>query len=120
MGRAEERRAGRSQVRAGRGWGRPAGVGGCPGTSAPSGWRGQSRGSPSGLGEAVGIVRSAPYFKSQEDPGSERGAKRTESHSPPPGWRPPLPLGVPKISPSWGGQKPDPDTVSRDCPSAAS
>lgn len=59
---------------------RGARVGGCPATPPFSGRRGQGRGSPSRLDENAGILPSAPWLKSQVDPGSERGGER-QSHT---------------------------------------
>lgn len=91
-------------VRAGaRGTGPGSGAARAP-LPPPQRRRGPGRDSPSGLDKAVGIVPSAPSFKSQDNPGSERGGEQTESQSMPP-------LGISRIAPSWEGQKPDQGSV---------
>lgn len=100
-----ERRQGRSQVRAGRSRGHGAGVGGCLGTSpSSSGKAGTGQGLTFRPGRGCRNRQSAPSFKSQDNPGSERGGEQTESQSMPP-------LGISRIAPSWEGQKPDQGSV---------
>lgn len=77
------------------------GLGDGLGTSPSRGRWGPGRGSPSGLDETAEVVPSVPSFKSQANPGSERGGERLASHSTRPGSRPP-PLGFLKIAPKWG------------------
>lgn len=76
--------------------GAPARVGGGPDTSPFLGRRGRARGSPFSLDETAEMP-SAPSFKSQANPGSERGGERLEPHS---ARRPPL--RFPKIALKWG------------------
>lgn len=92
------------------------GLGDGLGTSPSRERRGPGRGSPSGLDETAEVVPSDPSFKSQANPGSERGGERLESHSTRPGSRP-LPLGFLKIAPKWGREEARPGVRAAPTPS---